>query len=102
MSFLTVYEVAERLKVNQQTVRNWIDSGSAENRLPARARPRRRPRAVHLASSTAKTPDEPTARESFDAALADVQAATNQDQLVPALRHLSRTAITLARVISRH
>lgn len=30
-SFLTVAEVAEVLKVNQQTVRNWIDQGS----LPA-------------------------------------------------------------------
>jgi excisionase family DNA binding protein len=30
-SFLTVAEVAERLKLNQQTVRNWIDQGS----LPA-------------------------------------------------------------------
>jgi excisionase family DNA binding protein len=30
-TFLTVAEVAERLKLNQQTVRNWIDQGS----LPA-------------------------------------------------------------------
>jgi excisionase family DNA binding protein len=30
-SFLTVAEVAEVLKINQQTVRNWIDQGS----LPA-------------------------------------------------------------------
>jgi excisionase family DNA binding protein len=30
-SFLTVAEVAEVLKLNQQTVRNWIDQGS----LPA-------------------------------------------------------------------
>lgn len=30
-TFLTVAEVAEWLKVNQQTVRNWIDQG----RLPA-------------------------------------------------------------------
>ena len=29
--FLTVAEVAEKLKLNQQTVRNWIDQGS----LPA-------------------------------------------------------------------
>ncbi len=29
--FLTVAEVAERLKLNQQTVRNWIDAGA----LPA-------------------------------------------------------------------
>lgn len=30
-SFMTVAEVAETLKLNQQTVRNWIDQGS----LPA-------------------------------------------------------------------
>ena len=30
-TFLTVAEVAEMLKLNQQTVRNWIDQGS----LPA-------------------------------------------------------------------
>lgn len=30
-SFLTVAEVAAKLKLNQQTVRNWIDQGS----LPA-------------------------------------------------------------------
>ncbi len=30
-TFLTVFEIAELLKVNQQTVRNWIDAGS----LPA-------------------------------------------------------------------
>jgi excisionase family DNA binding protein len=30
-SFLTVAEIAEMLKLNQQTVRNWIDQGS----LPA-------------------------------------------------------------------
>lgn len=27
-SYLTVAEVAEKLKLNQQTVRNWIDQGS--------------------------------------------------------------------------
>ena len=30
-SFLTVAEVADTLKLNQQTVRNWIDAG----KLPA-------------------------------------------------------------------
>ena len=30
-TYLTVAEVAEKLKLNQQTVRNWIDQGS----LPA-------------------------------------------------------------------
>jgi Helix-turn-helix domain len=37
--FLTVAEIAEILKLNQQTVRNWIDQGTlpAAPRRPARA-----------------------------------------------------------------
>jgi len=38
---LTVAEVAELLKLNQQTIRNWIFS-TAFGVLPATARPRRR------------------------------------------------------------
>ena len=41
-SFLTVAEVAEMLKLNQQTVRNWIDQGSlAALRVGRRVRIRR-------------------------------------------------------------
>jgi excisionase family DNA binding protein len=41
-SFLTVAEVAEMLKLNQQTVRNWIDQGSLPAvRLGRRVRIRR-------------------------------------------------------------
>jgi excisionase family DNA binding protein len=40
--FLTVAEVAEILKLNQQTVRNWIDQGSlAALRVGRRVRIRR-------------------------------------------------------------
>jgi excisionase family DNA binding protein len=40
--FLTVAEVAETLKLNQQTVRNWIDQGSlAALRIGRRVRIRR-------------------------------------------------------------
>ena len=41
-SFLTVAEVAEMLKLNQQTVRNWIDQGSLPaHRVGRRVRIRR-------------------------------------------------------------
>jgi excisionase family DNA binding protein len=41
-SFLTVAEVAETLKLNQQTVRNWIDRGElAAVRVGRRVRIRR-------------------------------------------------------------
>ena len=40
--FLTVAEVAEMLKLNQQTVRNWIDQGSLPaHRVGRRVRIRR-------------------------------------------------------------
>ena len=41
-SFMTVAEVASVLKLNQQTVRNWIDQGSlAAHRVGRRVRIRR-------------------------------------------------------------
>ncbi len=41
-SFLTVAEVAELLRLNQQTVRNWIDQGSLPaHRVGRRVRIRR-------------------------------------------------------------
>ena len=65
-TFLTVAEIAEQLRLNQQTVRNWIDRGElAAIRLGAR---RVRVRASELerfiaASSSAGLPDEATARQ---------------------------------------
>jgi hypothetical protein len=51
-------------------------------------------------SSSARTPDETNARKTFEAALAEVQAAGSDDELAPALRRLCRASLTLARVAS--
>ena len=65
---LTVAEVAERLKLNQQTVRNWID----EERLPAlRIGPRRvRVKAGDLEAfvSSGATTNRPPSADASDAA----------------------------------
>ena len=64
-SFLTVAEVAEMLKLNQQTVRNWIDQGSLPAlRVGRRVRIRRSDLNRVLADSysgSAATPAEPSA-----------------------------------------
>jgi len=101
---LTVAEIAERLKLNQQTIRNWIDRGD----LPAIRVGARRVRvsaaeldAYIAASSSAKTPDEDKARTTFSDALEAMQAAEGTDDLGPALRRLSRACTTLARAVSK-
>jgi excisionase family DNA binding protein len=68
-SFLTVAEVAELLKLNQQTVRNWIDQGSLPAlRVGRRVRIRRSDfEAVLARSSTvvAGSPDPGPSAEDF-------------------------------------
>jgi excisionase family DNA binding protein len=69
-TFLTVHEVAELLKLNQQTVRNWIDAGS----LPAvrvgsrRVRIKRSDLDRFIAAGTATTTDAANAFWSGDVA----------------------------------
>jgi excisionase family DNA binding protein len=67
-TFLTVAEVAELLKLNQQTVRNWIDQGSLPAlRVGRRVRIRRSDLEQLLAEgatkghSTKAAPPEPAA-----------------------------------------
>jgi excisionase family DNA binding protein len=76
--FLTVAEIADQLKLNPQTIRNWIDRGE----LPAvRLGSRRvRVRSSDLerfvaASSATRRPDEDVARAEFAQALRAVHAA---------------------------
>ena len=98
-TFLTVAEIAERLRLNQQTVRNWIDRGEL---AAIRVGPRRvRVRASELerfiaASSSAGLPDEATARQKFDEALAAIETNTDPGELPAALRRLSIAANALA------
>lgn len=61
-TFLTVAEVAELLKLNQQTVRNWIDQGSLPAlRVGRRVRIRRSDleRMLERGSTTAGGPASP-------------------------------------------
>ena len=64
--FLTVAEVAERLKLNQQTVRNWIDQGSLPAlRVGRRVRIRRSDyeRLVTDGLTASPAPDGPSAED---------------------------------------
>jgi excisionase family DNA binding protein len=59
-TFLTVAEVAELLKLNQQTVRNWIDQGSLPAlRVGRRVRIRRSDLERKLAEGATKPPAPP-------------------------------------------
>jgi excisionase family DNA binding protein len=64
---LTVHEIAEALKVNQQTVRNWIDAGDlAAIRVgKRRVRVRRRDLEAFLDKSNRTPAGEPTPPSSF-------------------------------------
>jgi excisionase family DNA binding protein len=101
-TFLTVAEIADQLRLNQQTVRNWIDRGElAAIRLGAcrvRVLARELERFI-AASSSAGLPDESTARREFDAALAAVQTNSDAGELPAALRRLAIAANALARAL---
>jgi len=124
-NFLTVAEIAEDLKVNQQTVRNWIDRGE----LPAVRIGARRIRVTEEALERfieAGSPPsdggdreaedrgpgqthevEPedgvivSARQTFAEALAAVQEPRDDAALVPALEELARASTTLIAALSR-
>jgi excisionase family DNA binding protein len=60
--FLTVAEVAETLKLNQQTIRNWIDQGSLPAlRVGRRVRVLRRDLDQLLAEASATSASQPGA-----------------------------------------
>jgi excisionase family DNA binding protein len=117
--FLTVGEIAELLKVNQQTVRNWIDRGSLPAvRVGRRVRVKQsdldrilrtgtddaEPSASHnqtapSSGSNPETPQAVLARNRFAAALAEtfrVAARTDSNHLSSALRALATAAQNLA------
>jgi excisionase family DNA binding protein len=99
-TFLTVAEIAEQLRLNQQTVRNWIDRGElAAIRLGARRVRVRASELERFISSSAGLPDETSARDEFDAALAAVQTNTDAGELPAALRRLAIAANALARAL---
>ena len=104
-SYLTVAEVAELLKLNQQTIRNWIDRGE----LPAirvgsrRVRIRQSDLDEALTASSER-PSEEELRQQLVAAIAEVQSALAADppaEAPPALDRLARVARSLARTLRR-
>ncbi|HEX4011725.1 MAG TPA: helix-turn-helix domain-containing protein [Solirubrobacteraceae bacterium] len=101
--FLTVAEIADRLKVNQQTVRNWIDRGelSALRIGTRRVRIRASDLERYIADNTAaKQPTEDECRQAYADALAAVDAAGSPDAQAVALRRVARSATRLALVLS--
>jgi excisionase family DNA binding protein len=115
-TFLTVTEIADLLKVNQQTVRNWIDRGALRVVRVGQRRVRIRESDLHrfLAESAdqhsreflgpAPTDDPPPQkqrrpRESPASSLADAfrtAAAAGRPELTAALRTLAVAADQLA------
>ncbi|MFZ1996630.1 MAG: helix-turn-helix domain-containing protein [Solirubrobacteraceae bacterium] len=79
--YLTVQEIAEHLKLNQQTVRNWIDQGSLPAvRIGRRVRVRRADLDRILAQGTTVTVAQSTPAASVDA----------RDELAQALERAQR------------
>lgn len=102
--FLTVAEIADRLKLNPQTVRNWIDRGElAAVRLGSRrVRVTENELQRFIAeSSSAQAQPEEAARQRFSEAQEAVRAATTAAEQAMALRSLARASTALARVLSR-
>jgi excisionase family DNA binding protein len=86
--YLTVAEVAERLKLNQQTVRNWIDQGSLPAvRVGRRVRVRRSALDSILAAGATSTIEPSPA--AFGAAEAVEQLSKALDRAYRLLRRRS-------------
>lgn len=102
--FLTVDEVASMLRLNPQTVRNTIDRGelAAVRVGPRRVRVRKSALDRFIAESAALMgPSVEDARAEFDAALAAVQSAPDDEELVPALKRLAKASTKLAGALPR-
>lgn len=109
--FLTVAEIAQLLRLNQQTVRNWIDRGE----LPAvrvgsrRVRVRRAELDEFLAAGATQAPEVPSSaeRDSRDElAAAMIRAGEllgdgDRPELVDALRAVAAQAQRLADAVSQ-
>lgn len=117
-SYLTVAELAEALKINQQTIRNWIDRGElrAVRVGPRRVRIRQSDVDTFLSraampqrESTEETPSTPEDRPVRDleaplgSDLAQASAALNSPdraELVAALTSLADSARSLAAALA--
>ena len=98
LDLLTVEEVAELLRVNPQTVRNWIDSGQLPSlRVGAR---RVRVQRGALESFVGVKPDAPNAGgPPASAALAGTPAPLDSDAVADALDQVAAGLAALARAV---
>src|ERR1019366_3292816 len=104
--FLTVAEIAERLRVNQQTVRNWIDRGEmAAVRIGARRIRVRQSELDRFIEAGSPAPVEAprvedeviSPRQEFSRALETAAQAEDDSELVVALKELARASEVLAK-----
>jgi excisionase family DNA binding protein len=103
--FMTVDEVATHLKVNQQTVRNWIDAGDllAVRVGARRIRVRQRDLEEFLNLRTMREPsaDPTTEAETGGSVSPARQSPTARDEAVAeALRDVATAAARLAELLS--
>lgn len=105
---LTVFEVADHLKVNPQTVRNWIDAGRLRS---TRLRPRRvRVRQSELdrfiaagdSDSGPQADGEAAVDPGLSEALASAAHAKDSAELTAARRRVAATAELLADALDGH
>jgi excisionase family DNA binding protein len=100
---LTVAEIGQRLKLNQQTIRNMIDRGElAAVRIgQRRVRVRESDLEAFIEAGEARPGvDLAAAREAFNQALGNAHDANDDADLAVALRTLSRTSAALARALT--
>lgn len=103
--FLTVAEIAEMLRVNPQTVRNWLDRGELPGvRVGARrVRVRRRDLDAFLATETAPSTTAAPANVELTISepTATIDAAALRSDVIPALREFAAAAERLANSLER-
>jgi excisionase family DNA binding protein len=111
--FLTVNEIAEHLRLNQQTIRNWIDQGSLPAvRVGRRVRVRRADfeRLVSAGATPADSPEPAPAvsadpRDQFAAAVQSARdvlgrlSAARRSELAVALQKLVQASDQLLQVL---
>lgn len=115
--FLTVNEIAEHLRLNQQTVRNWIDQGQLPAvRVGRRVRVRRRDfdRLVSEGATVADDSPEPApevstdSRDQFARAVQTARAvlgrltAARRGELAVALQELVQAGDQLLQALDAH
>jgi excisionase family DNA binding protein len=103
-TYLTVAEVAELLRLNQQTVRNIIDRSElrAVRVGPRRVRIRQSDLDAFIAESSSQMgPTEEEARARFQVALDAVDAASGNREEATALRQLATAATKLSGALPR-